>query len=241
MLAVLAPAFSTYVPLPAPHVHEPAPSAFIRPASAAQMAVAPESSSSSSSSSASAKVVKLVANGASRSDAALGAEIKSLLATAPPPVAAVDWSKVAGTWRVVHAPHIDTLSKLALATFDIQYHITADGGIGSYVRYHSPFVGAGWLCTDGTIENEVDSSPQDPPSVRIVWDRVWWVPKDDYRRGPPTDPEANDVVLRDVVQAIGKAGFIESLSVFPVRYVDESLGIFNFQAFTVSTVRDTED
>ena len=216
------------------------------------------------------RVVQLVKDGASRSDAAFVAEVKSLLSTtSASPSAPVDWTAVAGTWKVVHAPHIDTLSKLALASFDIQCmgclrdgthlasvarilrsrnlslrfarstdRITPEGGIGSYVRYYSPLVGAGWLCTDGTISNEpAGAAASSDPSVRIIWDRIWWVPSDDYRSGPPTDPNAEGVALRELVQAAGKAGFIESLSVFPVRYIDSQVAAFNFQAFTVTCIR----
>ena len=181
------------------------------------------------------RVLSIVAAGTPRSSERLGGAVKELLSDAPTPKPIVDFGNVQGTWRVVHAPHIDTLSSIALTTFDpIEYRISADGGIASYVRYNSKIFGAGWLCTDGTIANVAEAAR---PEVRIVWDRVWWqiggAPD-----APPTDPDAEGAAaLRDVVQAVGKAGFIEPLSVFPVRYVDEELGIFNFQAFTVTARR----
>ena len=42
-----------------------------------------------------------------RSDDSLGSAVKSLLAEAPAPEPLVDFANRAGTWRVVHAPHID--------------------------------------------------------------------------------------------------------------------------------------
>ena len=52
---------------------------------------------------------------------------------------------------------------------------------------------------------------------------------------PPIDP--SEGFLGPLVQAIGRAGFIEPFSVFPVRYVDETIAIFNFAMFTVTTQR----
>lgn len=177
-------------------------------------------------------VLSLVASGVSRSDPALTAAVKSLLVQAPAP-APVSFADAAGSWRVVNAPHIDTLSKLALTTFSpIEYRISSNGAIASFVRYDSQLFGSGWLCTDGTIDNVA----ADVPTVRIVWDRVWWkLGGDDV---PPVDPEVDgNAFLGPLVQAIGKAGFIESLSVFPVRYLDADVGIFNFQSFTVTAKR----
>jgi hypothetical protein len=220
------------------HVSRSAAKPMLRPAVAAATAMEPRMSAASADvASPSARVAALVESGAGRTDPELAAEVKSLLSTASPPSSALDWSDVAGTWKVVHAPHIDTLSKLAMASFDIQYKITPEGSIASYVRYYSPIVGAGWLCTDGFIANEPTTEAASS-SVRIVWDQIWWVPSDDYRSGPPTDPQAEDAALPKIVQAVGKAGFIESLSVFPVRYVDARVAIFNFQAFTVTCMRD---
>ena len=177
------------------------------------------------------RVRDLAAAGVDRSDSILDREIKTLLAEAPP-ASRVDFASAAGSWKVCHAPHIASLSKLALTTFEpIEYRITPTGGIASYVRYESKLFGGGWLCTDGTIANAADA---DVPSVKIVWDRIWWQPGGAADL-PPTDPA--DGALREAVQAIGKVGFIEGLSVFPVRYLDDHIGSFDFTAFTVTAFR----
>ena len=180
-----------------------------------------------------------------RTDAALrtslGEHIKDVLRDVPAYSKPVDFASVAGTWRVVHAPHIDTLSQLALTTFDpIEYVIAADGSITSNVRYSSKLVGSGWLCTDGTIENVVGEST---PMVKIVWENIWWAPTE--AATPPASPAADGVLLPDLIQAIGHVGFIEPLSVFPVRMIDlgsggtdaPAIGIFNFQSFTITATR----
>ena len=104
------------------------------------------------------------------------------------------------------------------------------------MRYDSSIFGGGWLCTDGFLEN-AQLAGEPASRVRIVWERIWWQPGGDAR-APPTDPDApGSAALRPLVQALGRLGFIEPLSVFPVRYVDQRLAVFNFQAFTVTTTR----
>ena len=158
--------------------------------------------------------------------------VDALLAL-PEPAAQIDFVQAAGVWRVVNAPHIDTLSSLALTRFDpIEYHIGADGSIASFVRYDSRLFGKGWLCTDGTVSNCEQFLQK--PQVRIVWDRIWWAPRDSTR--PPRPDEG---ALADIVQTLGKLGFVEELSVFPVRQFlpQEGVAAFNFQSFTVTTAK----
>uniref|UniRef100_A0A7S3APN4 Uncharacterized protein n=2 Tax=Haptolina ericina TaxID=156174 RepID=A0A7S3APN4_9EUKA len=105
----------------------------------------------------------------------------------------------------------------------------ARGGMVSNVRYSSRVAGDGWLCTSGVVASDLAA-----PKVSIIWDRIWWLP------GGEADapPRASEGILRPIVQALGRAGFIEGLSVFPVRYLQDDLCIFNFQAFTVTTIRE---
>jgi hypothetical protein len=182
-----------------------------------------------------ARVKSRIAESVKRDDAALGDAISELLAQSPFPGSQVNFPRTAGTWQVVHAPHIDTLSKVALTSFDtIDYVLDGRGGITSNVRYSSPVLGSGFLCTDGTIANDPDG---DTARVRIVWDRIWWAPRDEGE-GPPTFEEG---ALGPLVQSIGRAAFIEPFSVFPVRYVDDDLAAFNFASFTVAAARQREE
>lgn len=63
-----------------------------------------------------------------------------------------------GTWKICHAPHIETLGGLLATSFpSVEYDFTADDGrMVSHSRYESPLFGSGWLNADGRI---VDISP----------------------------------------------------------------------------------
>ena len=178
-----------------------------------------------------ARVKSLLATGVARDDADLATAIANLIEEAPQPARVVDFKRTTGAWRVVHAPHIDALSKLALTKFSpIEYLLDENGGITSNVKYESSIFGCGWLCTDGSVVNEPDG---DTAQVKIVWDRIWWAPT--AADAPP--PAPHEGALRELVQAMGKAGFIDPLSIFPVRYVGDELAAFNFQSFTVTAQR----
>lgn len=189
----------------------------------------------SSSVDSAARVQALVAAGASRQSAELGDAVSALVADSTPP-AAVNFGPTSGTWHVVHAPHIDTLSSLLLTRFDpIEYRL--DGGeIASYVRYRSklPFVGDGWLCTSGTISDAASAAS----TVRLTWDQIWWVPGGDEAATPP--PPSGGA-LRPLVQALGRAAFIEAFSVFPVLHVGDELAVFQFAGWTVCAARQPPD
>eukprot|EP00747_Dinoflagellata_sp_TGD_P223383 gnl/TRDRNA2_/TRDRNA2_94961_c0_seq1.p1 gnl/TRDRNA2_/TRDRNA2_94961_c0~~gnl/TRDRNA2_/TRDRNA2_94961_c0_seq1.p1 ORF type:complete len:320 (+),score=44.88 gnl/TRDRNA2_/TRDRNA2_94961_c0_seq1:174-1133(+) len=193
---------------------------------AAAQAMAPSSA---------AKVLSLVESGMPRSDPELLAAVDTLIKDATPP-ATVDFADAAGTWRVVAAPLIDTLSRLALTKFDIQYRIGADSTIGASVRYNSKLVGDGWLCTDGTISNVADAST---PTVKLVWERIWWKPGGTADT-PPIDPDVEGAAfLRSLIQALGRFGFNEPLARFPVKFLDTSngLAIFQWQSLTAVVQR----
>ena len=184
---------------------------------------------------AAAQILSLVEAGAPRSDPSLRAAVQLLLDEVSP-AATVDFAQSAGTWRVVSAPLIDTLSRIALTKFEIEYRIGVGGTIGATVRYESKLVGSGWLCTDGTINN-VDGALV--PTVALDWERIWWQPGGQANT-PPTNPDVEGAaVLKPLVQKLGRFGFSPELAVFPVRYVDSDAGlaVFNFQDLTVAVRR----
>ena len=142
-----------------------------------------------------------------------------------------DPKSVAGMWRVIHAPHISFLSKLFARFSPIEYHLTEDLKMTSCVKYVSSSGDAsGWLCTSGyyTIEPEEDL-------VRIVWDCAWWNANE---RDRPTPPEEG--TFPALIQKLGEIGFIEPLSFFPVKYVDEEFAIFQFFGFTISAMKQAD-
>ena len=85
----------------------------------------------------------------------------------------------------------------------------------SNVRYSSAVFGNGWLNAAGSFES-VDAA-----TTRISFDTFWW----DIGTDAAT---ANDGVAKDVIQGVGAAGFLPSFSVFPVRYLDNDLCVFEF-------------
>jgi hypothetical protein len=136
-----------------------------------------------------------------------------------------DPEAVAGTWRVVHAPHLDFLSNFALTKFPtIEYYLTGDGKMASSVQYRSNIFGEGWLNTAGYYRVEESTG-----NVRIVFDKTWW----NIGLSPrPTPPEEGD--FPQLIQSLGEIGFMENLSFFPIEYVDEKLAIFKFFGFAIT-------
>jgi hypothetical protein len=165
-----------------------------------------------------------------------------------------DPKTVAGTWKVIHAPHIVWLSNvLLLGTTKfgpIEYHLTVNQQITSCVKYttttttipfwnrrHSQSSG-GWLCTSGYYTNDSDdcdttTNDNSNTVVRIVWDMVWWN-TEPYER--PTPP--NEGSFPNSIQGLGTLGFVEPLSFFPVLYVDEQFVVFQFFGLTITAMKE---
>jgi len=164
-------------------------------------------------------------------DAVLGAHISDLLSEATEETKVFNPANVAGTWQVVHAPHLAFLSNFVLSKFrPIEYYLEADGKIASSVRYNSFVAGYGWLSTAGYY----DVDPQNG-NVRIVWDRCWWSTGYLDR---PTPPE--DGFLAPLIQSLGMIGFLEGLSFFPIGYVDETLATFYFFGLRITATKVEE-
>ena len=139
-----------------------------------------------------------------------------------------DPKAVAGMWQVIHAPHIAFLSKLFARFSPIEYHLTEDLKMTSCVKYvTSTGNTSGWLCTSGyyTVQPEKGI-------VKIVWDTAWW---NADQRDRPTPP--GEGVFPTTIQKLGEVGFIEPLSFFPVKYVDNDFCIFQFFGFTISAMK----
>ena len=142
-----------------------------------------------------------------------------------------DPKAVAGMWRVIHAPHIAFLSKLYARFSPIEYHLTEDLNMTSCVKYVTSVGNAsGWLCTSGYYTMEPEKN-----LVRIVWSRAWW---NADKRDRPTPPEQGRYPA--TIQRLGEIGFIEPLSFFPVKYVDEEFAIFQFFGFTITAMKQPD-
>lgn len=125
-----------------------------------------------------------------------------------------------GEWHVLYAPHMFRLQTLLATEFGPRYILESRGGqpnrIVSNVRYESSLFGNGWLNAAGTFDSVSDDT------VEIKFERFWWDRGADEPSPDPMKPRS------DFVQALGHAGFLESFSRFPVKYVDERLCEFVF-------------
>lgn len=159
-------------------------------------------------------------------DGTLGKWVKELESSADESTVVFDPAAVAGMWRVIHAPHISLLSKLFARFSPIEYHLTSNLKMTSCVKYTTGDA-AGWLCTAGFYTVEPSSG-----NVKIVWDQAWWNVEE---RDRPTPPEQG--IFPATIQKLGEIGFIEPLSFFPVKYVDQDFAIFQFFGFTITAMK----
>lgn len=161
-------------------------------------------------------------------DRRIGELVKALESTADESTLRFDPKEVAGMWRVFHAPHIESLSKFFVRFSPIEYHVTKEMEMTSCVKYVTSLGGAsGWLCTSGFYTVEPSAA-----TVRIIWDKAWWNSDERERPTPP-----GQGIFPDLIQSLGKIGFIEPLSFFPVKYVDKDFVIFQFFGFTISAMK----
>ena len=142
----------------------------------------------------------------------------------------------AGRWSVLYAPHISTMSQLlggGNGFSPIYYDLQEDGTMVSHARFDVtlPFLQtSGWLSVSGTY------GTQDNDRVcRVDFDKAWMKFNDNTSRDTANnDPYA---CLEDVppswqktaIQTLGQWLFIDSVSVFPVSYLDDDLIVFDFE------------
>mmetsp|Transcript_9031 Transcript_9031/g.11652 ORF Transcript_9031/g.11652 Transcript_9031/m.11652 type:complete len:309 (-) Transcript_9031:537-1463(-) len=164
------------------------------------------------------------------------------------------FSKVAqGTWKVIYAPHMTTISSLFNGSFDVSYsldylddkQILRDdkricGIITSHAKYEFPIIGTGYLSVSGTFGS------LDDQVCRVDFDKAWVKPLSLGRMMAVTDKakyqekienekpfasleQVPDGFVKDIVNEIGKYLFIESFALFPVSFLDENLIVFDFE------------
>ena len=132
-----------------------------------------------------------------------------------------------GTWRIVYAPHISTMGKLAQGSFDpVLYILEPNGEMISHARYDFPIIGSGWLSVSGTY-----SSQDEDRYCRVDFDKAWvTLNGDDNDRRPYQDLDSVPPSFgKDLINAIGKFFFIDTVSIFPVSYLDQDTIVFDFE------------
>lgn len=131
-----------------------------------------------------------------------------------------------GTWKIVYAPHISTMGSLAGGSFDPVYYIMKPNGImTSHARFSFPLVGSGWLSVSGTYASEDEDR-----ICRVDFDKAWLSLNSDNDDSPTASlEEVPDGMSKIIIQTLGQLGFVKSVSVFPVSYLDEDTIVFDFE------------
>ena len=139
-----------------------------------------------------------------------------------------------GTWRVVYAPHMDAMSRLVRGRFyPVEYILRKDGTMTSHAKYNLPLIGSGWLSVSGTYGSEDGNVV-----CRVDFDKAWVSLVDNNsvddtvigNDSPfPTFESVPDSLSKSIIQVIGQLGFVKSVSVFPVSYLDDDTIVFDFE------------
>ncbi|KAL3908040.1 MAG: hypothetical protein SGILL_008636, partial [Bacillariaceae sp.] len=139
-----------------------------------------------------------------------------------------------GTWRIVYAPHIYTMGSLIGGSFDpVHYIMKQDGVMTSHARYSLPLIGSGWLSVSGTYGSDDENMV-----CRVDFDKAW-VSLVNQSSGSdgiidddspiPSFEAVPDSFSKNLIQVIGQLGFVKSVSVFPVSYLDDDTIVFDFE------------
>lgn len=132
-----------------------------------------------------------------------------------------------GDWKVVYAPHMTTIAGLFGGKFDVEYKLHSSYKMESHAKYDFPVVGKGFLSLSGTY-GSVDENV-----CRVDFDKAWIKPFDSSIVDGNEEPyqsldKVPDGPVKEVINAVGKALFIEQFSVFPISYLDDNLIVFDF-------------
>jgi len=133
-----------------------------------------------------------------------------------------------GTWQIIYAPHISTLSKLAGGSFDpVLYKLQSKKDsqiIVSHAKYSFPILGEGWLSVSGTYGTE------DGDGVcRVDFDRAWIGVGSENKFS--SYEEAPEEWYKNIINSVGKLGFRKEFAAFPVSYLDQDTIVFDFELF----------
>jgi hypothetical protein len=140
-----------------------------------------------------------------------------------------------GTWRIIYAPHIYTMGSLVGGgSFDPVYYIMKPNGqMTSHARYSFPWLGSGWLSVSGTYGSEDEDRV-----CRVDFDKAWVTlcsgPDLDNNSSGDNNPRESleqvpDSLSKRIIQTLGQLGFVKTVSVFPVSYLDNDTIVFDFE------------
>lgn len=127
----------------------------------------------------------------------------------------------------------------------VLYILQPNGKMVSHARYDIPLLGLkGWLSVSGSYssedENQVCRVDFDRAWVRTIQDDIYaktsivntttktsdqW-----YDHGPHESFEdVPNSLSKKIIQGLGQLGFVKSVSVFPVSYLDNNTIVFEFE------------
>ena len=118
-----------------------------------------------------------------------------------------------GTWRIIYAPHISTLSSVVGGSFDpVFYNMNNDFfEIVSHAKYNFPVLSKGWLSVSGIYDNV-----ENDRYCKVEFDRAW-IGVGSKNKFDLID-DAPDTWYKNVIDSLGQLGFCKEFAVFPVLY-----------------------
>lgn len=134
-----------------------------------------------------------------------------------------------GTWKVVYAPHMTTIAKLAGGLdLDVEYILHADQTIESHAKFSSLPLGikSVYLSVSGKYDSISDTV------CSVEWDKAWvkLITNSDDDKPYASLSDVPDSPLKTAITNVGKVAFIRPFSIFPVSFLANDLTVFDFEA-----------
>jgi hypothetical protein len=141
----------------------------------------------------------------------------------------------AGDWKVVYAPHMTTMAKLAGGgEFRVSYLLNKDGTMTSHARCDFPFLRSllGQSCIYLSVSGTYGS--QSEYVCRVDFDEAWIkairISDGDVEDAPYSKiEEVPDSLWKTVIRRLGRLFFVKDVSIFPISYMDEDMIVFDFE------------
>ena len=132
-----------------------------------------------------------------------------------------------GVWKVVYAPHMTTIAKLAGNTqLDVQYIMHRDQSIESHAKFSNvPFLKAVYLSVSGTYGTVSDTV------CTVNWTDAWvkLIRDHDNTDAPYAQiSEVPDSLTKAIITNTARLLFIKPFSIFPVSFLSHDLTVFDF-------------
>lgn len=132
-----------------------------------------------------------------------------------------------GTWKVVYAPHLTTIAKLAgNLQLDVQYILHDDQSIESHAKFSSvPFIATLYLSVGGAYSSVSDTV------CSVKWMNAWIkiISQGDEDAPYSQIDDVPESLIKSAITNIGRLLFIEPFSVFPVSFLSRDITVFDFQ------------